>query len=241
MSMRIYTRTGDQGQTGLFGGERVGKDHVRVEAYGAVDELNAALGLARAQVAQTLKEGKSRQGTPSGRSHQGPQAASATAAEGLKADADLKAVADEGLRAFDALLNTVQSLLFDVGAILATPARPGKKPLHLPTLTQASVTAMEDAIDAFEAQLPPLKNFILPSGSQLCATLHLCRGTCRRAERRVVHLLHQDSSVEVRCVVILNRLSDLLFVMARLANKFAGVADVAWHAAPAAPAAAPSP
>jgi cob(I)alamin adenosyltransferase len=205
MSMRIYTRTGDEGQTGLFGGERVGKDHVRVEAYGAVDELNAALGLARAQVVQSLQ-----------------------------ADADHAAATKDGLQAFDALLHIVQSLLFDVGAVLATPARPGKKPLHLPPLTQAQVTTLERAIDGFEAQLPPLKNFILPSGSQLCATLHLCRGTCRRAERRVVHLLHQDSSVEVRCVVILNRLSDLLFVMARLANQFAGVADVPWIPSPAA-------
>lgn len=180
--MKIYTKTGDGGDTSLFGGGRVGKDDERVEAYGQVDELNSVLGLART----------------------------------------------EGLGRLEPLTASLQDQLFTVGAILATP-KGTKAASHLPTLDPKWIEAMEHAIDEFDRELPALTSFILPGGSKAAATLHLARCVCRRAERRVVPLSRKgDVSVEV--VVYLNRLSDLLFTMARMANHLAGVADVAWVA-----------
>ncbi len=194
MSMRIYTRTGDGGETGLFGGQRVAKDDVRVEAYGCVDELNAALGQARAHLANP------------------PQ---------------------QGLRLFtqlDDALHEVQALLFSMGAVLATPTVPGRpKPAHIPDLEASSVLNLEAHIDRFENELPPLKQFILPTGSHAATALHVARGACRRAERRVVHLARLQPDTDPQVTVLLNRLSDLLFVMARLANRLAGIADVPWQ------------
>ena len=181
MATRIYTKTGDAGETGLFGGQRVRKDDLRVEAYGAVDELNAQLGVAHAHC-----------DIP-----------------------DLKQ-----------LLHTLQSRLFDLGADLATPPTRDKRPV---TLDDSAVRDLEKHIDAFEAELPPLKTFILPGGTQLAAALHVARCVCRRAERRTVHLLAHDPAVGTLPVVMLNRLSDLLFVMARLANHRVNTPDVPWH------------
>ncbi len=178
MATRIYTKTGDKGETGLFGGQRVPKDHVRVEAYGEVDELNAALGLARA---------------------------SAPAAR------------------VDAVLERLQLLLFELGSELATP--PDKKPS---AITGADVQEMERAIDAAEADLPPLKTFILPGGTAAAAALHLCRTVCRRAERRLVTLRAQEPETSPTTVIFINRIADLLFVLARLDNRLAGRDDVAW-------------
>lgn len=179
--MKIYTKSGDAGETGLFGGGRVRKDSLRVEAYGEVDELNAVLGLARA----------------------------------LNMPGDL-----------DALLARLQEQLFTVGAVLATP--PGTKAsAYIPHLKPEWVTAMEQAIDTFETELAPMTHFILPGGSQAAATLHLARTVCRRAERHVITALHAgEASAEV--VVYLNRLSDLLFIMARVGNHRSGVQDVKW-------------
>lgn len=180
--MKIYTKTGDTGDTALFGGGRVGKDHVRVEAYGEVDELNSIIGVARA----------------------------------------------EGLRGLDPLAQSLQDQLFTLGAVLATPAGT-KASAHIPQLQAAWVTAMENAIDAFDTELPALTSFILPGGSRAAAALHHARCVCRRAERGIVPLVRAgDVSVEV--VVYLNRLSDLLFTMARMANLHAGVKDVPWVA-----------
>ncbi|HJL17560.1 MAG TPA: cob(I)yrinic acid a,c-diamide adenosyltransferase [Sandaracinaceae bacterium LLY-WYZ-13_1] len=177
--MKIYTKTGDEGETGLFGGTRVSKASDRVWAYGDVDELNSVIGLAR-----------------------------------------LHPIDDER----DALLARIQSELFDLGAELA--ARPGKDP-GVPKVGEAQVGVLEEAIDGAEAELEPLKSFVLPGGGPAAAQLHHARTVCRRAERRVVGLGRTD---EVRPEVIryLNRLSDLLFVLARLANHRAGVPDVPW-------------
>ncbi len=178
--MKIYTKTGDGGETGLFGGARVSKADPRVEAYGDVDELNAQIGVARAG--------------------------------GLDDD-------------MDELLSTVQAKLFDVGAELAQA--PGSKASAMPHVNEADVAVLEEAIDRFEEELEPLKTFILPGGSPAAAWLHVGRTVTRRAERRVVAL---SAQTEVRVVIVhyLNRLSDLLFVLARVANHRAGVADVPW-------------
>jgi len=179
--MKIYTKTGDTGETGLFGGGRVRKDSVRVDAYGEVDELNAVLGLARASRMPTE---------------------------------------------LDALLHRLQDQLFTVGAVLATPVGT-KASEHIPRLKPEWVTDMEHAIDTFEAEMPPMTHFILPGGSPAAAALHFARTVCRRAERRVVAAL-REGEAQSEVVVFLNRLSDLLFVMARVANHRAGVPDVKW-------------
>ncbi len=186
--MKIYTKTGDAGDTGLFGGGRVPKDDPRVAAYGDVDELNASLGVARA----------------------------------------------EGLGAMDALAQSLQDQLFTVGSVLATPEGT-KAAKTIPRVQADWVTAMENAIDGFDRELPALTSFILPGGTKAASALHLCRTVCRRAERHTVTLA-RDSAGLADVVVYLNRLSDLLFTMARVANARASVKDVPWQA-PAAPAA----
>lgn len=177
--MKIYTRTGDEGQTGLFGGTRVRKNDIRVEAYGTVDETNAAVGLARAASAPP---------------------AIARVLEGIQED------------------------LFVLGAELACdPAQIDK--LKTPLIGSQRVAELETSIDEAEATLPPLKHFILPGGSPAAAALHLARTTCRRAERRVLDV----EGVRPEVIVYLNRLSDLLFVLARQANHLAGVDDIPWE------------
>jgi cob(I)alamin adenosyltransferase len=187
MTLKIYTKTGDRGETGLFGGQRVAKDHTRVEAYGDVDELNSVLGVAVA----TLQ------------------------AEGQFAVAEA--------------LRTVQSDLFTVGANLATPAPEdgGRESSFIPGLPAGRVEELERWIDTAEEELEPLKTFVLPGGTAAASYLHLARTVCRRAERRVVTLSHQ-AHVGQEWMIYLNRLSDLLFTLARLANRRAGVDDVPW-------------
>ncbi len=184
--MRIYTRTGDSGDTGLFGGQRVRKDDLRVEAYGAVDELNTVLGVAVAEIA----------------------------------DADMASLA-----------RRIQHELFALGADLATPADAGET--HgCATVTRISseqVTALEAEIDRLESELPPLRQFILPGGARSAAYLHHARAVCRRAERRCVALA-DAKEINPEALRYLNRLSDLLFVMARAANARAGMEDVPWVA-----------
>ncbi|MFQ3632752.1 cob(I)yrinic acid a,c-diamide adenosyltransferase [Roseiflexus sp.] len=177
--MKIYTRTGDEGETGLWGGLRVSKDSPRVQAYGTVDECNAAIGVARAAGVDT---------------------------------------------ALDALLAQIQNALFVVGADLATPGEAA----HIPRIDTEAVLALERAIDDLEAQLEPLRQFILPGGTLSAAYLHLARTICRRAERWVV-ALSRSEPVNPQVIVYLNRLSDLLFVAARHANASVGVPDVPWE------------
>lgn len=189
--MKIYTRAGDAGETGLFGGARVAKDDARVEAYGTVDELNCALGVVRAALPATS-----------------PAVASP----------------------LDALLARVQSELFDLGAELATPPARLETKLgaRVPLATEQRTAALEQEIDRMEAKLAPLKTFILPGGTPAAAALHVARAVCRRAERRAVALSHVDM-VRPEALRYLNRLSDLLFVLARYANHQAGWPDTPWH------------
>jgi cob(I)alamin adenosyltransferase len=178
--MKLYTKTGDDGTTGLFGGARVPKASARVDAYGTVDETNAAIGMARA----------------------GPLDAS-----------------------IDAVLSHVQNDLFVLGAELA--CAPGRETnLSIALLGEADVQRLEHAIDEADAGCPPLKSFVLPGGSPQAAALHVARTVCRRAERAVLAV--DDAKARREVVVYLNRLSDLLFALARRANVVAGVADVPW-------------
>lgn len=181
--MKLYTKTGDDGTTGLFGGQRVGKDDLRVEAYGTVDEANAALGCAHAACTDA---------------------------------------------AFRADLEAVMSRLFDLGADLATPA---ESDTQVDRIDADACADLERRIDAAEAENEPLANFILPTGCELAARLHLARVVVRRAERCVTPLV-RDEAVSQDVLVYLNRLSDLLFAWARRANRLAGVDDVPWIARP---------
>jgi cob(I)alamin adenosyltransferase len=180
--VKIYTRRGDAGETDLFGGPRVGKDDLRVEAYGAVDELNACLGVCRAET-----------------SH-----------------ADLSG-----------MLETIQSRLFDLGGVLATPSAAHRAKAGVPEPQAQDVAELESHIDALEKELAPLERFILPGGCKAAAVFHVGRTVCRRAERRCVSL-HRDEPVPEASLRYLNRLSDLLFVMARVENRRAEVADLEW-------------
>jgi cob(I)alamin adenosyltransferase len=181
--MKIYTKTGDAGDTGLFGGGRVPKDHPRVEAYGDVDELNAVIGMARAISAMPR---------------------------------------------IDELLVPIQRDLFAIGALLATPDRE-KMRQHLTKarVDDDRVAELERAIDDGDAELEPLRSFIVPGGSPKAAVLHVARTVCRRAERRVVSL-QSDTELPAVVVIYLNRLSDLLFTLARVANTRDGVGEVTW-------------
>jgi cob(I)alamin adenosyltransferase len=181
--VKIYTRRGDQGETDLIGAGRVPKDHPRVDAYGAVDELNAALGTAAA----------------------------------LSAQEDLRALAQE-----------VQRELFSLGAYLATPEERHRAPAGIRAPDELAVKALEAKIDTFEGELAPLQRFVLPGGTPAAAAFHLARTVCRRAERCVV-TLDRLERLDPAAVRYLNRLSDLLFVLARLENLRAGVPDVEWE------------
>lgn len=180
--MKIYTRRGDRGETDLFGGPRVAKDHLRVEAYGAVDELNAALGVALADTA-----------------HQ-----------------DIRDLA-----------RSIQEALFDLGAYLASPDGEQREKRGVRQPLDAEVEALEEQIDAFEAELEPLRNFVLPGGTRGAAAFQLARTVCRRAERRAVSLA-REVPLEAPGLRYLNRLSDLLFVLARVENRRAGFDEQVW-------------
>ena len=182
--MKIYTRTGDAGDTALFGGGRVPKDDPRVDAYGCVDELNSVLGWAIGQVADDTTRDR---------------------------------------------LSALQHDLFALGSSLATPpAREGRRRPGTPPLPLARVEAMEAWMDEADAELPALRAFVLPGGAPGAAALHVARTVCRRAERAVAGLAAAEP-VEDGVLRYLNRLSDLLFVLARLENHRAGRPDVAWE------------
>jgi cob(I)alamin adenosyltransferase len=186
MAPKIYTKTGDDGRTGLFGGGRVSKDHVRVEAYGDVDELNAVIGVARSV---------------------------------------------EMMPRVDEVLAPVQRDLLAIGALLATPhPEKHKEELEKARISGARIGQLEQAIDDGELELETLKAFILPGGTPKAAALHVARTVCRRAERSIIRLQSDEKENAVPQVVIvyLNRLSDLLFVLARVANRRAGAGEVTW-------------
>ena len=180
---KIYTKTGDRGETGLFGGRRVRKSDPRIMAYGSVDELNAILGQARS----------------------------------LVDNAEL-----------DKLLARIQNDLFDLGAVLASPDRERLAGKASGFIRPEDSAFLEATIDRFDRELPPLRDFILPGGSDLASGFHVGRTVCRRAEREIV-LLSETERVDPEILIYINRLSDLLFVLARWANLKKGVPDVAWE------------
>jgi len=179
--MPLYTKTGDDGETGLFDGTRVSKSDPRVEAYGAVDELDACLGLVRAH----------------------------------KVDPDL-----------DEMLARLQRDLFALGAQLADPRHRIASRVEKARLGDADVLRLEQWIDALDAALPPLRHFVLAGGAPAGAQLHLARAVCRRAERRIVAL--DRDAVDPALLIFVNRISDLLFAMARTVNVRAGVSEHEW-------------
>lgn len=172
---KIYTRTGDKGETGLGDGSRVEKDHIRVEAFGDVDELNSVIGMVRA--------------------HDIPEN-------------------------IETSLNRVQNQLFDLGGELCIPGHTA--------LDENYITYLENTLDGFNADLPMLKEFILPAGGKATSTCHLARTVCRRAERRVVTLSKQES-ISPYSTRYLNRLSDLLFVIARVLARHENGSEVLWQ------------
>ncbi|NBV50156.1 cob(I)yrinic acid a,c-diamide adenosyltransferase [bacterium] len=178
--MKIYTKAGDDGTTGLFGGTRISKSAPRIMAYGEIDELNACLGVIRAETPHLpLKNA----------------------------------------------LGEVQNHLFTVGAQLASPNADPK----IERMTAAHTESLERQIDAMQQTLSPLKNFILPGGSKTAAFLHLARTVCRRAERSMVLLSHMpDETVDAWVLSYINRLSDYLFVMSRVANQLEHLSDIPW-------------
>ncbi len=182
---KLYTGTGDRGDTALFGGRRVPKDHPRVEAYGTIDELNAALGVAATAIRQ---------------------------------------------RKLVAAIQTIQNELFNIGAELASDptGRGRKKKAAVVRLDPAKAAWLESLIDEYDARVPTLRTFILPAGSTAAAALHLARTVCRRAERTVVTLA-RDEPVSPAIIVYLNRLCDLLFVLARYLNKVDRRRELPWR------------
>ncbi len=180
---RLYTRTGDRGETALFGGDRVPKDHPRVEAYGSVDELNSALGVAASFVRQ---------------------------------------------RRVVAALQSIQNDLLHLGSDLAAQSGSGADNRRTFTDPENRIANLERLVDEYDAKLPRLRTFILPSGSQAGALLHLARSVCRRAERAVVRLSRRED-VNPDAIAYLNRLSDLLFVLARYVNKAARKPETTWR------------
>lgn len=178
--MKIYTRTGDKGETGLLGGARVPKHHIRIESYGTLDELNSFLGLLR--------------DTPGTNLH------------------------------LDAIIR-IQEQLFTIGSHLAM--EPGNTSFKLPEFNKDEIAFLEQEIDRMTAELPEMRNFILPGGSQAVSVCHVARCVCRRAERLVV-LLNDSEKVEESIVTYLNRLSDFLFVLARMLGKETNAEEIPW-------------
>jgi cob(I)alamin adenosyltransferase len=176
---RIYTRTGDKGETGLFGGVRLHKDAIRIQAYGTIDELNAVLGLVRSELI------------------------------------------DEEL---DSQLQEIQNDLFTLGADLATIRYDAK----ISRINMDQVSGLESVIDRFEKELPPLTSFILPGGSRAGALMHFARTVARRGEREIVTLARNEQ-VNDAILPYVNRLSDLLFVLARIANHRQKKPETQWH------------
>lgn len=178
--MKIYTKTGDSGQTSLFGGKRVNKNDVRINSYGTIDELNSIIGLILTEkVNERTNE----------------------------------------------ILNNIQHILFAIGAELATPS--DVKSSVINSLSVDEILSIEQIIDEIENQLSPLKNFILPGGTRSAALLHLARTVCRRAERNIVEI-EKDERINPNIIIYINRLSDLLFVIARFENHVTSTPEIEW-------------
>lgn len=180
--VRLYTKTGDKGETSLFGGKRIKKDDRRIEVYGTIDELNAALGAANS----FIKTKKSKQ-----------------------------------------IVSTIQNELFNIGAELANPQKISRDTKDLFVLNESKVIELENIIDQYDKNLPPLKSFIIPGGTSGASLIHLSRSIVRRAERTLITLSKKDR-INPNILAYLNRLSDLLFVMARHLNHEARIKDSLW-------------
>jgi len=181
MAFKIYTKTGDKGTTGLFGGKRVPKDNTRLEAYGTIDELNSFLGLALSfNNNETIGE----------------------------------------------ILLKLQQLLFDLGGDLATPLENTK--VEIKRISPENTLEIERIIDKLDSEIPELKVFILPGGSKTASFLHVARSVCRRAEREIIKA-SQEQKLNSEVVVLINRLSDLLFVLARYSNFIQNINDIEWQ------------
>ena len=181
MSIKLYTKTGDRGQTSLLGGKKVAKNHLRIESYGNVDELNSFIGHLKDQ----LQEEK----------------------------------------ALQKQLHLIQETLFTMGSILATEE--GFKGFELPQISGKDVQALEDWIDQFDEEVPPLKNFILPGGHPSVSAAHICRTVCRRTERSVIALSYEEK-IAPEILQFLNRLSDYFFIFARVLSVRLKVSEVPW-------------
>lgn len=187
--MKVYTRGGDKGTTSLIGGSRVAKDHLRLDCYGTVDELNSFIGVLR---------------------------------EALRLEPKLADAAPV------ALLAKVQNQLFNLGCELADPSFDSAAPM-VPAVGENEVKALEASIDAMEAELPPLTQFILPAGHLVAAHAHVCRTVCRRAERHLVSLRSTDDKIREDGVHFLNRLSDWFFVLSRYVLQHLPGEETLWQ------------
>ncbi len=181
---RIYTKTGDQGETGLVGGQRVPKDAQRIEVFGTVDELNSFVGLVRISAA------------------------------------------DHKLVELELIFARIQHELFNLGSVLAT--MPQDLHPNQPRITNETIHHLEREIDHYNATLSPLRSFVLPGGTRICAELHVCRTICRRAERALV-TLSRNEEVPLEAMLYLNRLSDAMFVWSRWVNQALGVEEAIWQ------------
>ena len=178
--MKIYTKTGDDGKTSLFGGKRVDKDNLRIEAYGTIDELNSVIGIV---LTDNVSEKTSK------------------------------------------ILNLIQNSLFVIGSELASPSDVESKAIT--PVTEEDIRILENYIDEIDTDLSPLKNFILPGGTKSASLLHFARTVCRRAERRIVEI-DKVEKINQKIIVYINRLSDLLFVIARYENHVASSPEIEW-------------
>ena len=178
--MKIYTKTGDEGKTSLFGGTRLSKADLRIESYGTIDELNSHLGLLRDQAVNAPRK--------------------------------------------DLLIN-IQETLFTIGSMLA--AEPGNDKIKVPVINESHIKVLEQAIDAMDTKLPPMRNFVLPGGHPAVSIAHIARTVCRRAERRCV-ALHADAPINELIIKYLNRLSDYLFVLSRMISLETGAEEFPW-------------
>jgi len=204
MANKIYTKTGDKGTTSLIGGTKVPKSHLRIEAYGTIDELNSFIGLLGDHLATAVTHPSPATGlTPENRRNPGPP------------------FGEAGI-----LIREIQDRLFTIGASLACD--PEKEPkFAIPDLHEADIRGLEKAIDAMDAELPPMKSFVLPGGHPAVSTAHVCRCVCRRAERCVVRL-QDEEPVEPLVLQYLNRLSDYLFQLARFIGHHLSIPEIPW-------------
>jgi cob(I)alamin adenosyltransferase len=199
MASKIYTKTGDKGTTSLFGGTKVPKSHLRIEAYGTVDELNSFIGLLGDQLALAFPSDHSR-----------PSALGAGPTSAPTRDA----------------LHEVQDRLLTIGSSLATEKEPGYK---MPQLSPDDIRQLENAIDTMDSVLPPLKSFVLPGGHVAVSTAHVTRCVCRRAERCCVRMQEEQLTLNPLVIPYLNRLSDYLFTVARFAAHHLQVQEIPWN------------